>query len=347
MPNKQRGSRLASQIERQWALLRCLPEGRNPVTTEALWLSVFQKMPGVTKRTIERDLLHLEVLFPIAKAVDGRTNRWSWERGARPWMGAMGADEAFAYFIAERVLSATLPASVLNPLQPHFELARRKLAGGDRSTKTFRQKFFLANMNSFVSSRDVNAQVAHSVSVALLENRPLKVRLRDATNAAAFDKGIYPRALVLSEHGLQLVATTLSNGDPVTLPLDSIWHATLSEQSFRRAPFKPELFLGAQVRAKEGRTYSKRAAKQALDAIISTDLARRLRALPIAADQIIERISSKKCRLRASVALDQRMVDWVVTQGSRIEVRSPHQLREKVRRLHMEGLSQYKEASLA
>lgn len=74
------------QIERQWALLMALPDHRSQRTTEEIWRILSAEMHDVSKRTVERDLLHLSTIFSIGQRTDGRTNYWFWNPGEKVWL---------------------------------------------------------------------------------------------------------------------------------------------------------------------------------------------------------------------------------------------------------------------
>lgn len=114
-------------IARQWELLKLLPSQAPGRTARELADALAQDGCRVSKRTVERDLNELMLLFPIECNDRGTPFGWHWTPGAHFDLPDLTLAEAMSTCLLEDYLKPLLPASILRTLLPRFRHAEKKL----------------------------------------------------------------------------------------------------------------------------------------------------------------------------------------------------------------------------
>lgn len=232
------------QIERQWALLKSLPDHRNPRSTEEIWRIVVADMHDVSKRTVERDLECLASIFPIGQHSEGRTNFWYWESGVKMWIPGITDDEALTLFMAERNLNMLLPEASMEKLAPYFAVARERLEGQPKSIRPWTKKFRLIPVGPIRRPAGLYPDVLRHVREALLKDRQLCLSLRDPVRSEASTMLINPLSLIQQGNDLHLVFTRSGKDEVEHLRLQHIESATISLSGFDGPTgFDPDAYI--------------------------------------------------------------------------------------------------------
>ncbi len=69
-------------LSRQWAILKRMPRYPNWISTKELHIYLTKRGFNVDLRTVQRDLDHLSVEFPVYSEKRGGHNFWQWAKGA-------------------------------------------------------------------------------------------------------------------------------------------------------------------------------------------------------------------------------------------------------------------------
>lgn len=110
-------------ITRQWHIVRYLLNGQYVSTTE---IKIHLETLGISTelRTIQRDLIMLQGVFPLECRRDSVPHSWRWQRLADTAVKGLGLSQALTLRLVEEQLQDVMPARLLQELQPLFEKAR-------------------------------------------------------------------------------------------------------------------------------------------------------------------------------------------------------------------------------
>src|ERR1700690_4118538 len=115
---------------RQWQMLREIPRYPAKITAGQIRDRLVAAGFDVTKRTVERDLASLSVVFPLLLDDRDKPFGWSWKKDAVPLdVPGLGNGEALAFNLVEQYLQGLLPHAILAQLAPYFRMAGQRLAG--------------------------------------------------------------------------------------------------------------------------------------------------------------------------------------------------------------------------
>ena len=110
-------------IARQWHIVRYLLNGQYVSTTE---IKIHLELLGIETelRTIQRDLLMLQGVFPLECRRDSVPHSWRWQRVPDTALKGLDLSQALTLRLVEEQLQDVMPARLLQELQPLFEKAR-------------------------------------------------------------------------------------------------------------------------------------------------------------------------------------------------------------------------------
>ena len=110
-------------ITRQWHIVRYLLNGQYVSTTEIkMHLEALEIEAEL--RTIQRDLIMLQGVFPLECRRDSIPHSWRWQRLLDSPIKGLDLSQALTLCLVEAQLQEILPARLLQELQPLFEKAR-------------------------------------------------------------------------------------------------------------------------------------------------------------------------------------------------------------------------------
>lgn len=109
-------------ILRQWHIVLFLLRHHYVSTKEIMDHLVCQGI-AATQRTVQRDLLQLEQIFPLDCRRDSLPYSWRWRRNAHPVAG-LNLKQAVILSLVEEELSQLIPPHILQELAPLFKRAR-------------------------------------------------------------------------------------------------------------------------------------------------------------------------------------------------------------------------------
>lgn len=121
-------------LHRQWHILRALLNGHYLSSPE---LVEYLHSVGVVAelRTVQRDLLMLEQLFPLEKR-NSNPNSWRWQRTQHAVQAQINLSQALTLRLVEEQLGGVMPPHLIAEMQPLFEKARLMVALQSETTPT-------------------------------------------------------------------------------------------------------------------------------------------------------------------------------------------------------------------
>jgi predicted DNA-binding transcriptional regulator YafY len=322
------------QIERQWQILRTIPDKVNRRSTDEIWSMVCNEPEntGVSKRTIERDLAFLQSLFPIEQKTEGRTNYWYWASGVSMWLPGLTEDEALAFHMVERNMHHLLPEGALERMAPYFKVARGKLAAKSMQSRPGTQKFRLVSSGiPRVSRKIVNIEASRTVRQALLNDQQLCITHWNETSQDLKDTHsavINPLSLVQIDGELFLIYTHIGSQEPESIALREIDTA-----QFSMGAFEGPLDFDIDAYLKSGAlNFAKHLPLPIgdwirLSASFSPDAVTRLYNAPIAPIVAHAEEADGWRRLALPVRFTAALAEWLLGLGPNVRVHQPAALR--------------------
>lgn len=195
-------------------------------------MEIKARFPGVSPRTIERDLEQLAQEGRIHQVRRDRSRNPTWETSERAptievrWMNGR---TAAAVKLMESCLSCILPNHVLQDLHPLFDRADHALKQAhNRDYATWMRKIKI--WPTVKEKNNGNPAISHlgEIQEALLQNRTLQLAW-GAQRPSPASRRVHPQGLVFSRDGIHLLATTNENQDAVRINLHEITHAQLED----------------------------------------------------------------------------------------------------------------------
>lgn len=184
---------------RQWHMLRCIPRYPHKSTVRALQEKLKGEGFNVSDRTLQRDLLELSEVFPLT--VDDREKPfgWSWQKDAKAFdLPGLSVAEALTWVMAQQHLDKLLPGSLLDNLAPQFRAARERL---DKEPQPQHGRNWLSKVRTVLPSQplmspEVDAEIQHVVSDAVLQERQLLIHYRGKGKSEVSEYQVHPLAIV-------------------------------------------------------------------------------------------------------------------------------------------------------
>ena len=315
-----------SAIVRQWEILRILPPERPGITVSAIRERLLAGSGiEVTKRTVERDLVDLSRVLPICCNDKSKPYGWHWLPNAKVEFPGMTITEAFSLGLVEDILRAVTPPRLLETLARRFDLAQAKLRSlpGNRNARWRDLVRYVPPGPAFLPPV-IDKRVSAAIYQGLLQRTKTVIRYTrfgsDETKSHTLD----PIAFIQQGTRPYLLAASAS-GNPSLYALQRIVRAETTDQP---ADIPPGFSLDAFL-AKGGMAFGAEETIR-LKARINGELALILAETPLGDDQ---RITGRGdgYHLAVTVPDSWQIGFWILSQGPRITVTSPAQLKRRIR----------------
>ncbi len=334
-------------LERQWRILRAIPPHPKVMTVSELLTFLENGAPdgaikGLSKRSLERDILVLESVFGRVLHIDRSTKpyRLSWSGAAHP-DGRLRLTEAqaVAFMLLDAHDGDALPPTLKTALQPFFVEARGVLAEGPASALSgWPKKLRILEKRRPGACPRVDPRVLQTVCEALFQNRRLTVAYQSVGAPKAVSYELSPLGLVRAQGVYYLVATAWGYEDLRHYALHRMSRALMNTDKVRR----PRGFdLDAHIAgAAFDIPFDENPVKLALR--VSTSALRYLREAPLAPDQVIvEGEPWHAVRARVTDSFVLRV--WLLGQGADVQVVKPLKLRRWMAQTLEQALAPYQD----
>lgn len=166
-------------LTRQWQILRLIPRYPRKRSATEIHHAIRAQNHNISKRTVERDLVALSVLFPIVADENERPYGWSWAQGAPAIdIPAMNDAEAVTFKLLERYLGFMLPPSYRSKLEPYFATAEQRLKNehGTRRVRNFAEKIRVVEPIRGLIPRECVPGVQEVILEALLKEKRIALQ---------------------------------------------------------------------------------------------------------------------------------------------------------------------------
>lgn len=327
-------------LSRQWELLRQLPS-RSPGITSAELVARLQDAGfTISKRSIERDLNELSLIFPLERNDKSIPYGWHWAANACVELRGLSISEALSLALVEEAVRPLLPGSMLKVLDARFSHARQKLEHLSGANKAARWLDKVASVRPDMNMQapEVPDSILETVQKALLEEYQLKCQYYSAHNDKLSEMTLNPLALIQRGQVSYLIA----RADPYSDIRQFAVHrfrtvSILSSATEGLEDFDLQVYLRSDA-LQFGQTD-----KIELQAWVSDSLARLVRETPLSADMSLAPLAHGHL-LRATVSNSWQLRWWLLSQGDGLIVEQPIGLRQQIAETLIKAAAQYQTA---
>lgn len=325
-------------ISRQWELLKLLP-GRGPgVEAKTLAAALNDAGYQVSKRTVERDLQQLSLLFPLQCNDKGIPYGWHWAPGCAADLPGVTLSEALTLRLVESSIRQLLPATMLQSLEARFSQASSKLKSlnSDQSAARWLDKVASVSADMALLPPVITPDVLETVQQALLCEQQLNVRYHSLHQQSTKTYVLNPLALVQRGQVTYLIATVEPYTDPLRFALHRIQQVTqLASSAKPPAGFDLNSYLaGGAMQFSEGEQVKleARATKVLADILLETPLSMDMQLTPDGDSSYI---------VSATVLQGWQLNWWLLSHSNSLTVLAPLSLRNSIMQQLASALASY------
>lgn len=338
-----------STLMRQHELLRMLTISRSSSKNIGTWdkaSELTQKLAelgySVSLRTVQRDLMALSEIYTLeVNDKNPRDYGWRWKKGARINIHEMGTPEALALNMAKLHLAPLLPKPTFEALEPLFEAAEIRLAEQHKSNKKKSKNWInkirvVQPAQSFIAP-NINANIQENICQSLMDEKKIYVSYQAIDGAEPKQYELNPLGLIVRGSVHYLVATAKEYTQLTVYAL----HRFLMVEKLEKSITTPAGFNLDDAIAKGIGDFFDQPNSIRLKIICDEYLTKFLGETPLSHDQVIEKSTSGKSIVTASVNETWQLDLWLRSQGGRLEVCEPKELRQSMRAELIRALSLY------
>jgi predicted DNA-binding transcriptional regulator YafY len=291
----------------------------------------------ISKRTVERDLNEMSLVFPLQCNDKGKPQGWYWKPGTPADFPAVSLSEALTLQMIEDGLRPLMPSSILKTLEPRFAQARKKLDALTEHLPAARWIDKIASVPPELNliAPEIDANLLECIQQALLDDLQISTTYFAAHTHKTRQLTLNPLALILRGNITYLAATVEPYTDVRLFAMHRFKQAELLTTSCQRPDgfdLKTYIHSGA-LQFSQGEMIK-------LKARINTTLANLLGETPISQDMQIQP-TDDGYELTATVLDSWQLHWWVLSQAEAIEVLEPGELRIDISRKLATASSMY------
>ncbi|MBU2979348.1 WYL domain-containing transcriptional regulator [Alteromonas sp. C1M14] len=315
-------------LSRQWEILRLLPSVGAGITASELVKRLTGLGFNVSKRTVERDLNELSRQFPLLCNDKSKPYGWRWMDNASFDIPNLSISDCVSLIMAEEVISPLLPPSVLRPLKPRFEYAKKHLQEANQSHPLARwtDKVAIRPPSMPLLPPVIDEQVLGIIQSALLDEKQVKVVYFGVWAKEAKTLVLHPLGLIHRGKILYLVATAFGYRDTRLYALQRISVVEqLEEKIDKPVNFSLKDYVdsgAAEFSLSDDIAFKARIHRSVINYLFET---------PLSDDMQVEKTESDWLGLTATVKDSWQFRWWLRSQGSCIEVIAPTTLRQTIK----------------
>lgn len=326
---------------RQWLVLRMIPRhGR--ITASQIHSRLLDEDLELSRRTVERDLDSLSVLFPITCDIEGRTNYWYWNPDAAQLdVPTMDLHTSLAFHLMGTYMLRLLPRITQKRLDPYIMNAGTILETINASHSAWPDKVRMVSRSLAMQMPTIDEAVLEAVSEALFSERSLAMsyRKRSHEDVKAYSH-LNPLGLVFIDNLIYLVATVGQHENP----LQFLLHRMVSVRKLDQPAIMPQGFSLQQYIDSGEFSYPVDARTITLKALFDIDIAAYLRETPVPGTKSITLNDEDTILLEADVQDTMQLRWWLKGFGDQVEILEPTDLRLEFREMANNLKSIYKPA---
>ena len=315
---------------RQWSMLRSIPRKPRKITSSNLLSILESEGYQVSKRTIERDLNSLSLVFPIK--CDDRDKPFGWQ-----WMGnevmdipSMDIPVALSFSLVSQFLQHLLPRSSREHLEPHFKQAAKILKNTEKSGQgKWLDKISILHRGQKLIPSNISPVILDTVYEALLTDKRIDIKYQASEDSDIKEYEVNPLGLVFRDATVYMVSSLWEYDDIKQLVVHRIRKAVISE-SVKRIPegFNLKEYIDS---GEFGYKVNENPIK--LKAVFHKEAVNHLRETQLSEDQLIKEQHDGRVLLEATVFDTLELRWWLMGFGDEVEVMKPKRLRDEFKQM--------------
>jgi len=315
-----------SALNRQWELLQQLPKRAPGITVTELLTRLTAAGYNISRRSIERDLRDLSLVFPLQCNDGGTPFGWYWKPGVSVELQGITLSEAVSLALVEDAVRPLLPGSMLSVLEPRFEHARQKLKGlGDGNPAArWPDKVASVRPDFNLHAPEIQAEQLEALQHALISERQVQCQYYSAHTDKLSELTLNPLAIV--QRGL--ITYLIATAAPYTDIRQFAVHRFRSAKVLDSACQGLEAFELQAYLASDALQFGK-PEKIRLQAWVSEHQARLIRETPLSSDMQLE-AQEQGFSLSATVTDTWQLRWWILSLGDAFVVQAPADLRQQI-----------------
>jgi len=318
---------MSDTFMRQWHMLRLIPRMPSKVSTSDLVHSLADEGFKVTRRTLQRDLAKLAVIYPLVCDERDKPFGWSWSADAAFLdIPSMDSHTALTFWLVNQHLKALLPKTTLEKLQPHINAAEEVLnkINTDQGAPAWRHKVRVLSQGPILTEAVIDHDVQRLVYDGLLRNRKLSVHYTPRSGKQkVYD--LHPLGLILKAGMSYLVCLIREYSDVRLLALHRISQVCVLDIPSRMLE---DFDLDDYIESGEMGFQCK--GEIAFKALLSKGATLHLRERALSDDQSIEEQSDGRMLVNATIQDTSELRWWLLGFGGSLEVLEPQSLRDEM-----------------
>ena len=322
----------SNSLYRQWQILSRLSTGKWMGTRE---LQEILQREGIdiSLRTIQRDLNQISLRFPIesSKTVP---QGWRWRSDAPiQSLPHMTSSQAVTFMMVEEHLKHLLPPSLIEEMNPWFDLARRSLST-QNNVRQWINRVRIVPATQPLIPPVVEKQAQQAIYEGLLQDKQLEC-VYQGRNLSGEEKTYILNPLGLVQKGaiIYLICTRQDKTDIQTFALHRFKSASvLNSRAMHPVDFDIDAYidsgaLGFRV------DYNQATQNIVLKLIMSEQDAHYFDESQLSKDQTIEKLADGLAQVTANVPFTSQLVWWLRGSGNKIQQIEPIEVANAVRQL--------------
>lgn len=317
-----------STVSRQWELLRQLPSRSPGITATELAARLHTGGYKISKRTIERDLNDLSLMFPLQCNDTNAPYGWYWQPGVSVELQGITLTEALSLALVEDAIRPLLPNSMLKVLEPRFNHARQKLKtlGEENQAARWLDKVASVRPDLNLQAPDIPEEVLETLQQALLEENQVQCQYYSAHSDKISQLTLNPLALVQRGLITYLIGTAHPYTDVRQYAVHRFRELTpLPTATQGLKDFNLQAYLSTDA-LQFGKTE-----RISFQAWLSEKQARLLRETPLSVDMALTDLGNGDgYRVTATISDSWQLQWWILSLGDALIVEKPLDLRKLI-----------------
>ncbi len=307
----------SNSLYRQWQILSRLSTGKWMGTRE-LQETLEREGIEISLRTIQRDLNQISQRFPIEsnKTVP---QGWRWRSDAPiQSLPHMTSSQAVTFMMVEEHLKHLLPPSLIDEMNPWFDLARRSLST-QNNVRQWINRVRIVPANQPVIPPVVEKQAQQAIYEGLLQDKQIECIYRARGHLGEEKKyTLNPLGLVQKGAIIYLICTRFDKSEVQTFALHRFKSATVLEtRALHPVNFDIDAYidsgaLGFRV------DFSKPTETIELKLVMNEDDAQHFTESQLSKDQKIQQLNNELFQVSAMVPFTSQLVWWLRSFGKKI-----------------------------
>lgn len=313
-------------LSRQWELLQQLPKRAPGITVSELLTRLTAAGYSISRRSIERDLRDLSLVFPLQCNDGGTPFGWYWKPGVSVELQGITLTEAVSLALVEDAVRPLLPGSMLSVLEPRFEHARQKLKGLEDGNPAARWPDKVASVRPDFNLRapEIQAETLEALQHALISEQQVHCQYYSAHTDKLSELTLNPLAMV--QRGL--VTYLIATAHPYTdVRQFAVHRFRILDQLDKPAEGLLAFDLPAYL-ASDALQFGT-PEKIQFQAWVSERQARLIRETPLSADMTLEPLEDG-FRVRSVLSNTWQLHWWILSLGDSMVVEQPPELRAQI-----------------